>query len=214
MTTADLPTIAIYVARFPAASETFIVSKVLGLLEAGFGVQIFANQRGGDWDSFGILSAHPNMRRRVHVMPPFDSLPKIATLGVWRVLRSVLRHPFGFARLVRHCWRFRDENPLGFLKAIYLRLMFVGQRADVLHIEFDTQAHSMTDVKHYLGCKLLLSGRGTFQKTSVIDRFPDAPARILPPHRRLPFHIRISASECLWTGPESLDPNMDSQPCH
>jgi colanic acid/amylovoran biosynthesis glycosyltransferase len=97
------------------------------------------------------------------------------TVGAFRLLKTVLTHPADFLRFVRHNWQHRRENPLGFLKGIYTRLHFVGQKLDVLHIEFDTQALTFVDLKAYLKCKLLLSSRGSFQKTSVLDRFPGAP---------------------------------------
>ena len=65
--------LGIYVLRFPVRSETFIVTKVLGLLERGFDVQIFAMSASADWDRFAIprpfsrvrcVSSHP-----IHVPP-------------------------------------------------------------------------------------------------------------------------------------------------
>ena len=61
------------------------------------------------------------------------------------------------------------------MKRIFQRLIFVGHELDILHIEFDTQALNLVDIKTYLNCRILLSSRGTFQKTTVLDRFPDAP---------------------------------------
>jgi len=167
--------IGVVVMRFPVPSETFIVTKVVGLIDAGFDVQIFANAPSHDWDRFDILRDRPNIRRRVHLAPPFRPLWKVLTVGAFRLLKTALARPADFLRFVRHNRQQRKENPLGFLKGIYTRLHFVGQKLNVLHIEFDTQALTLVDLKAYLNCKLLLSSRGTFQKTSVLDRFPDAP---------------------------------------
>ncbi|MBN1121752.1 MAG: glycosyltransferase family 4 protein [Anaerolineae bacterium] len=167
--------IGVVVMRFPVPSETFIVTKIVGLIDAGFDVQIFANASSDDWNKFDILRDRPNVRRRVHIAPPFRPLSKVLTVGTLRLLRTALTHPTDFLRFVRHNWQHRRENTPGFLKGIYTRLHFVGQKLDVLHIEFDTQALTFVDLKAYLKCKLLLSSRGSFQKTSVLDQFPDAP---------------------------------------
>lgn len=172
------PRLAIAVQRFPAPSETFIVTKVLGLLDRGFDVQIFTAAPGDRWDRFGILAGREDVRRRIHVAPPTDSMRRVVTAGLPCLLRALIRHPRALLRFARHCWAHRRRHPLGFLKALYTRLHYVGQQVDILHIEFDTQALGLTDLKHYLSCKVLLSARGTFQKTTVLDRYPDAPAQL------------------------------------
>src|SRR5258708_22283889 len=168
-------TIGIFVIRFPVPSETFIVTKVLGLLDAGYDVRIFTTGPSDYWDRFAVLVGRDDVRQRIYSAPPTRSLWKALTTGLAQVVRTAIRHPAAFARFVGHNWRNRRKNPLGFLKGIYSRLQFVGHRLDVLHIEFDTQAPSIVDLKDYLGCKILLSSRGTFQKTTVLDKFPDAP---------------------------------------
>lgn len=75
-------------------------------------------------------------------------------------------------RFLVHNWRTRQENYVGFWKGLFRRLPFVGQSLDILHIEFDAQGLGIADLKSFLRCRLLLSSRGTFQRTSVPDRFP------------------------------------------
>ena len=166
--------IGIYLMRFPTLSETFIVTKVLGLLESGFDVQVFCNTPSRDWERFDVLAGRSDVQKRIHYAPPFRPLGKVLTVGLWHVLQKAVRHPLAFARFVRHSWQHRHQNPLGFWKGLYVRLHFVGHRLDILHVEFDTQALSVADLKAYLNCKLLLSSRGSFQKTSVLDKFPNA----------------------------------------
>lgn len=168
--------LAISVQRFPAASETFIVTKVLGLLERDFDVQIFTSAPSSDWHRFQVLAGREDVRRRIHVAPPTDSLRRILTRGLLVLFKTVLRHPGGFARFVVHCWKHRKTHPLGFLKALYSRLHFVGHKADILHVEFDVQGAGIVDLKAFLKCKILLSGRGALQRTSLLDEFPDLPS--------------------------------------
>ncbi|MCC7450191.1 MAG: glycosyltransferase family 4 protein [Anaerolineae bacterium] len=167
--------LGIYVVAFPTASETFIVTKVLGLLDAGFDVAIFTEKPSQHWDRFAALKDRTDVKQRIYLAPPIHPAWKVPVYGSLQVLKTALRHPAAFARFVRHNWQRRHELPSGFLKSLYLRLQFVGHSLDILHIEFDTQALGVIDLADYLGCKVLLSARGTFQKTSVLDRFPNAP---------------------------------------
>jgi glycosyltransferase involved in cell wall biosynthesis len=164
--------VGIYVLSFPTPSETFIVTKVLGLLAAGIDVQIFSSAPSPYWERFAILSDQPGFRRRVHVAPPVRPVWKALVEGTWQVLMTASRHPVSFLRFVKHNWRTRRENHLGFFGGLLRRLRFVGQALDILHIEFDMQGLGAADLKGFLNCKVVLSSRGTFQMTNVSDRYP------------------------------------------
>jgi colanic acid/amylovoran biosynthesis glycosyltransferase len=164
--------VGIYVLSFPAPSETFIVTKVLGLLAAGIDVHVFTSGSSSHWDRFAGLSNHPDLRKRVHVAPPSKPIWKALTLGIWQILITALRYPFSFLRFLKHNWKTRRENHLGFVGGLYRRLPFVGQWLDILHVEFDMQGLGAADLKSFLDCKVVLSSRGTFQITNVPDRFP------------------------------------------
>ncbi|MBC7812728.1 MAG: glycosyltransferase family 4 protein [Burkholderiales bacterium] len=168
------PVIGIYVQRFPVPSETFIVTKVLGLLAAGFDVRIFAAAPSDHWGRFAALNGDvgDDVRQRLHIAPPTRPLSKMLTRGIAQVLRTALVHPLDFGRLMLHSWRTRHDSTQGFLRGVYSRVNFVGHRVDVLHVEFDAQGVNIADMKDYLHCRLLLSARGTFQMTTVPDWFP------------------------------------------
>lgn len=167
--------IGIFVMAFPVPSETFIVTKVLGLLDAGMDVRIFANRPSPHWEKFDILKGREDIKARIEYALPTHPAWKVLTVGLGGLALKALRHPGAFWRLVRDSWRHRKKTHLTVLKRIYILSQFVGHSLDILHIEFDTQALGVIDVKTYLGCKVLLSSRGTFQKTSVLDQYPDAP---------------------------------------
>jgi colanic acid/amylovoran biosynthesis glycosyltransferase len=164
--------VGIYVLSFPTPSETFIVTKVLGLLAAGIDVHIFTCTPSADWDRFAVLSGYPDLRKRVHIGAPSKPIWKALTLGTWQILITALRHPFAFSRFLKHNWKTRRENYLGFVAGLYRRLPFVGKSLDILHIEFDMQGLGAADLKSFLNCKVVLSSRGTFQITNVPDRYP------------------------------------------
>jgi colanic acid/amylovoran biosynthesis glycosyltransferase len=166
--------IGIFVVAFPRSSETFIVTKVLGLLDAGFDIQIFVTQASDDWDRFASLDLERRVRGRVHLLP--------AARPRWRALLEAGRlfvaklasHPIALVRFVTHNARSRGEHGMGFLGGIAWRLPFVGSQLDVLHVEFDVQGVALADLKRYLGCRLLLSARGTAQRTGGWQADPSA----------------------------------------
>jgi colanic acid/amylovoran biosynthesis glycosyltransferase len=164
--------VGIFTLSFPTPSETFIVTKVLGLLKAGFDVQIFTLTPSLYWDRFARLASWPDIQQRIHCAPPTRPLGKLLTRGLPLVIKKALQHPLAFTRFLVHNWKTRQENHIGFWKGLFRRLQFIGRPLDVLHIEFDTQGLGTADLKSFLNCRLLLSARGTFQRTSVPDSFP------------------------------------------
>lgn len=164
--------IGIFVMMFPQRSETFIVTKVLKLLDAGFDVQIFSLSESPHWDAFEILRGREDVLARIHVLPSARHLID----GSSQLVRAAVQHPSAFLRYLAHNWRTRHEAGAGFMKSTYLRSGFVGHELDILHIEFDAQGVGIADLKEYFGCRLLLSARGTFQMLSVLDTTPTAPA--------------------------------------
>jgi colanic acid/amylovoran biosynthesis glycosyltransferase len=168
--------IGLFLIAFPQLAETFIVTKVLKLLEAGFDVQIFTLQADGDWAKFSVLDGRDDIRARVHAVPPVRPLGKVLRRGVAEIARAISTHPRSFAELARHTWKHRHEGELGFFKSLYEHVNFVGHELDILHVEFDYQALGIADLRGYLGCKLLLSARGTLQSSSTFARRPETPS--------------------------------------
>jgi colanic acid/amylovoran biosynthesis glycosyltransferase len=168
--------IGIFLIQFPAISETFVAAKVKGLLDAGHDVHIFAAQSSKDWDYYPQLHyLKPLLEPRIHIAPPPRPLSRVLIEGTIRLLLTAIRHPRAFVRFVIHCWLHRHTNPCGFLVALYTRLNFVGASLDLLHIEFDTQAHAVMDLKAYLGCKLILGSHMPYLETSAAHEFPTLP---------------------------------------
>ena len=169
-----LPKIGIFVVQFPKLSETFIVTKLLKLLDAGFDVQVFTLVESRDWDKFAILDDRADVRNRVHIVPPLEPAWRVATRGAAELARTAILHPRKFAQYLEHNWRTRNETQLGFIKSVYQRSHFITADLDILHIEFDMQGIGVADLRDFLNCRVLLSSRGTFQHSSVADRMPDA----------------------------------------
>jgi colanic acid/amylovoran biosynthesis glycosyltransferase len=152
--------IGLYTVRFPKTTETWAVNKFAGLIETGADVHVFSANGGGDWDRFPRLG--PRERTRVHT-----AAPTVRTL-----CRVAATQPRAFVRYLCHNWRWRQLNGLGFSAGVLRRLAFVGHRLDVLHLELDTMAPGVADMKEYLGSKLVLSCRSTLQRTGRPETWP------------------------------------------
>lgn len=166
--------IGLFVIAFPRASETFIVTKVLKLLAHGFDVHVFALSPSGDWDAFDVLRGRDDVRARVHIAPPLGATPRSLARGTGTVMARALAHPSEFARLALHSWRHGRGSPLRAARMTYERSAFIGRELDILHVEFDYQGLDIADLKALFRCRLLLSARGTLQKSSTFG--PDVPA--------------------------------------
>jgi hypothetical protein len=74
--------IGIFVMTFPQASETFIVTKVLKLLDAGFDVHIFSVNESPHWSAFEVLAGRDDVRARVHLLAPTSPRSRALRQGV------------------------------------------------------------------------------------------------------------------------------------
>lgn len=145
------------VPAFPKLSETFIVSKAAGLLEAGWDVHVVC-QRGGqeEWQRFphAIRAA---LERRVHVTWPVKPRLLSAALLPAAVGASAIRAPELTTRYLR---RGRERFGWDALRRIYLDAKVLNLSPDIVHFEFGTLAVGKTYLKEFLGCRLSVSFRG------------------------------------------------------
>jgi len=151
--------IAMIVGRFPAISETFIVTKFLGLLDRGLDVEIVAGGRSKEWGRFGVLKARGGIRRRVRIMPYHDSKLVVVILMPLILLWKCCTCPGDFVRFARYY-----VSKFGFgiesLKWLYIRSPFMGRKYDIIHVEFGMFAPQSVALKEILGCKMVCSFRG------------------------------------------------------
>lgn len=164
--------IGIFVPCFPIPSETFIVTKVSGLIKMGYDVKIFTNKKSTFWDNYKTLEVE-SLKRRV-VLSPFAWYENklFFLLNLIRIfIKKICTHPVAVWRLWWHVFRMRKTIKVSPIMQFVNKLVFAGEEMDILHIEFDFQAYSLVDLKHYLKCKLVLSGRGSIKRTSVVKRF-------------------------------------------
>lgn len=150
--------LALIVPSFPKLSETFIVSKFLGLLERGWDVHVVCGEsRTSEWQHFPELCQHPEARRRVHVAWPHRPRWVAGALAPLAAIRGLGRNPKGFWRYLRQgAARFGvDVLRLGYLDAELIEL-----QPDVIHFEFGALAVERMYLRDLLGCRVVVSFRG------------------------------------------------------
>ena len=150
--------IVLVVPSFPKLSETFIVSKFLGLLDRGWDVHIVCGDSNADeWARFPQLQAHPELRGRVHTNWPHRPRALSAALIAPALLRCLMRNPKGTSR---YLLRRKASFGADVLRKLYLDAEIIALAPDLVHFEFGTLAVGRTHLKDLLGCKLVASFRG------------------------------------------------------
>lgn len=149
--------IVLFVPHFPKISETFIVSKFLGLLDAGWDVSIVCHRNlGENWSQFPELS-RPELRSRVRSGWPHRPRWLAGLLVPAALLRLLILVPAGLLRYARRGWKlFGWDLP----RRIYLDAELIRSRPDILHFEFGALAAASMCLRDLLDCRLVVSFRG------------------------------------------------------
>lgn len=149
--------LVLIVPHFPRLSETFIVNKFIGMVDAGWDVHIVCGELSEDRDSFPALIDRPDLRRRVHSQWPHS--PRWITIVLWlpALLSTMVRAPRATGRYWRTAWK---QHRWGAFKQFYLDAAVIALSPDVLHFEFGTVAVGRTCLKQALDCRLSVSFRG------------------------------------------------------
>jgi colanic acid/amylovoran biosynthesis glycosyltransferase len=157
------------VPAFPRLSETFIVSKFLGLFERGWDVHVVCNRsEAKNWKLFPHLAAVRSARRRVHVTWPSEPPWKASLLLPLAVLRCLQSRPL---RTLRYLWRgLKRFGVFETVRRLYLDADLVRLSPDILHFEFGALAPNRMYLRELLGCKVIASFRGYDLNYVGLDR--------------------------------------------
>lgn len=150
--------LVLVVPGFPKLSETFIVTKFLGLLERGWDVHVVCSHSDQtDWKAFPQLGARPDIRSRVHVTWPQSPRWLAGLLMIPALLR-------GFAQAPHTAWNYLRKGSklfgLDIFRRFYLDLELICLKPDIIHFEFGSLARGRTHLKILLDCKISVSFRG------------------------------------------------------
>jgi colanic acid/amylovoran biosynthesis glycosyltransferase len=150
--------VVMVVPTFPKLSESFIVSKFLGLLARGVDVHLICwRSEPEEWGRSLQLKGRRRLRRRVHVAWPSRPHWLALLLIPAALMRCLLRNPRGTLSYLRQGWR---RHGFDALRRFYLDAEFVSLKADLIHFEFGPLAVGRIGLKESLGGKIVVSFRG------------------------------------------------------
>lgn len=143
---------------FPKLSETFIVSKFLGLLDQGWDVHVVCGRSDPEeWNHFPELQRRSRLRRRVHVTMPHRPQWLAALLCPLAFIRCLVFAP-------QSTWRYLRNGSKRFgldvIRRFYLDAELIALGPDLIHFEFGSLAVQHLYVKDLLGCRVIVSFRG------------------------------------------------------
>jgi colanic acid/amylovoran biosynthesis glycosyltransferase len=151
--------VALIVPAFPKTSETFIVSKVLGLLERGWDVHVVCGRsEESEWERFPQLPRTRELRRRVHVAWPHRPPWKAGALAPFAAASCAVSSPVRTARFAARGWR--RYGAAGMLRRLYVDADLVRLAPDLVHFEFGALAPGRMYLRQLLGSRVIVSFRG------------------------------------------------------
>ena len=155
----DAPRLCMVVHAFPQLSETFIVSKFLGLLQRGWDVIVVCRQsQWREWERFPELAAqHRETRRRVWISWPVRPRWLARLLAPLSLARCMLRNPRDTVRYLRRGWTCFG---VGTLRRFYLDAELILAQPDLIHFEFAPFAVDSMHLKDLLDSRVVVSFRG------------------------------------------------------
>jgi colanic acid/amylovoran biosynthesis glycosyltransferase len=161
--------------KFPTQSETFLVSKFLGLLDFDWNVHLVcAKSDGAQWGNYPALDRQ-SFKQRVHVDWTHRPRWLAVFLSPLRTLQTFLFNPFG-------AWKYLIKAVRWFgvadaWRRFYLDSTVIALRPDIVHFEFGSLAVEQADLGELLGCKLVVSFRGYDLNFAGLDQ-PDYYAKV------------------------------------
>ena len=150
--------VVMVVPYFPKLSETFIVSKFVGLLDQGIDVHIFCNgSNHSEWNNFSVLLNHSELRKRIHINWPTTPRIAAAVLFLPALLSSFFIKPLATFRFLKIGLK---DHVIKVFKEFYLDRELILLKPDILHYEFGALAVEKEYIKKRINCKLVASFRG------------------------------------------------------
>ena len=143
---------------FPQISETFIVNKVLGLLDRGVDAHIVCGSSPGtNWSAFDDTGLQQRLVGRVHVAPGLSLRPS-AVVGN---LKDLVAVGASSANVARRYLTDRAVPPRQRLRSLVVDAALCRLEPDVTHFEFGALAVGRMALGRHLGCAVTVSFRGS-----------------------------------------------------
>lgn len=149
--------IAFIVNDFPCISETFILNQIVGLLELGHGVDIFAHGMNGDDQKRHTAVSKYGLLKRTRYFPaiPQGRIARLAKLaGI--VLARMFKHPVWMVK----CLNFKKYGAYASLNHLFHLELLMNKKYDIIHCQYGTIGRDWAYIKEVLDAGLVVSFRG------------------------------------------------------
>jgi colanic acid/amylovoran biosynthesis glycosyltransferase len=130
--------IAFLVNQFPVLSETFILNQIIGLLDRGHEVDIYANER-SNWSKVHPSIEQYNLLERtyyLHTMP--ENLPIQILKGIGLLFVIGYKNPLGVLKTLNI---FKYGSQVLSLGLLYTIIPSLNKSYDIVHCQFGTQGY-------------------------------------------------------------------------
>lgn len=151
--------IAFLVPEFPSVSQTFVLNQIVGLINLGHNVQIFASRSGG---STVVHASHEqyDLLKRTH----YYRLPKNKIFRIVKAVFSIIRYaPNYYSVMLRSLNIFRHGKQAWSLSLLFMSIPLLESGPfDIIHSQFGTVGLSAVPLKQIRASngKIVTSIRG------------------------------------------------------
>ncbi|WNM60287.1 glycosyltransferase [Candidatus Nitrospira neomarina] len=163
--------VAFIVSQFPSATETFVQSQIVGMIEAGLEVNIFAGKARDDLPNSENLKKYMLRERTRYQVVPKNKVRRFAK-GLYLILKYILKYP---VPIVRSLNVFQYGRAASSLTLLYKIIPFLGTGPyDIIHCQFGTDGLQGLYIKQVAAptAKVVTSFRG-FDASKMIYECPD-----------------------------------------
>src|SRR5258705_2224392 len=150
--------VVLVLSKFPKLSETFVVSKFVGILERGWDVHVVCGEIDrATWSRFPGLSQRLDVRKRVHAAWPQRPRYFAALLFPLVLFRCFILSPSSSLRYFRKGWPLFH---LDIFRRFYLDADLIALSPALISFVFGTLAKERMYLKELLNCSIVASFRG------------------------------------------------------
>lgn len=162
--------IAFLVNQFPSVSETFVLNQIVGLMDLGHDVQIFASKAASNVTTHGNYERY-DLSRRTH----YYRIPKNKIVRIFKAILFIMRYaPSNSKAVFRSLNIFRYEKQAGSLSLLFMSIPLLERGPfDIIHSQFGTHGLFAVSLNQILSrkCKLVTSIRG-YDVTVFLKKHP------------------------------------------
>jgi len=151
--------IAFLVNQFPSVSETFVLNQIVGLINLGHDVHVFASKAGSSVEAHDSCKKY-DLSKKTH----YYRIPKNKIFRIFEAILFIIKYAPGNSKVIfRSLNIFRYGTQAGSLSLLFMSIPLLGRGPfDIIHSQFGTLGLFAVSLNQILAgkCKLVTSIRG------------------------------------------------------